>query len=273
MRRALACLLVVASAAACGSPQSQFDRAMRKELDQLAEEQFALEREIEHEAERYRQEELDLAEAEARNREEELERRREEARGDEKLAIEEMRQAFDAAKSNDLDVALQHAEKASELRPGFIDPLMMRAAIAEKRGDFDAARSRYLEVLRSDPTDVAAGNALGFTYLVQGNFDTAAEWFKKSIEADPGFEAAAYNLGSVAEQQRDFDNAVAWFEVSSALDQRDPRSLTRIARIRLLQRRPEEALAAADAALTRYPSSRSAAIAKQLSLRALGRTQ
>jgi tetratricopeptide (TPR) repeat protein len=184
-----------------------------------------------------------------------------------------MRQAFEAAQRSEIDVAQRHAERAVELRPGFIDPLMMMAAIAEQRGDYDGARTRYLEVLKSDPTDVAAGNAMGFTYLAQGNFDTAAEWFTKSIEADPGFEAAAYNLGSVAEQQRDLDTAVAWFEVSSALDHRDPRSLTRIARIRLVQGRPEQALVAADAALERYPSSRSAAIARALSLRALGRAQ
>jgi len=273
MRAVLACLLVALLAAACGSPRAQFGRALESEMDRLREEQLAVEREIEREMERLRQEDLEFAEAEARGREEELQRRRDEARGDEKVAIEEMRQAFEAAKKNDLDLAQRHAERAVELRPGFIDPLMMMAAIAEQRGDFDGARSRYLEVLKSDPTDVAAGNAMGFTYLAQGKFDTAVEWFTKSIEADPGFEAAAYNLGSVAEQQSDLDTAVAWFEVSSALDLRDPRSLTRIARIRLVQRRPELALAAADAALARYPSSRTAAIARSISLKALGRTE
>ena len=273
MKKVFACLLVAACTAACGSPRSQFGRALHAEMDRLREEQLAVEREIEREADRERQEEIDQAAAQARGREEALEARREEARGGEKEAVEEMRQALDAAKQNDLDAAHDHAERAAALRPGFIDPLMMMAAIAEQRGDYDGARTRYLEVLKSDPTDVAAGNALGFTYLAQGRFDTAVEWFTKSIEADPGFEAAAYNLGSVAEQQREFDKAVAWFEVSSALDQRDPRSLTRIARIRLSQGRPEQALAAADAALARHPSSKSAAAARALSLRALGRTQ
>jgi tetratricopeptide (TPR) repeat protein len=273
MKKALACLLVAACTAACGSPRSQFGRALNREMDRLREEQFAVEREIEREAEREQQEELALAAAEARGREEALERRNEELRGGENDAVLEMRQALDAAKKNDLDAAHGHAERAAALRPGFVDPLMMMAAIAEQRGDFDGARTRYLEVLKSDPTDVAAGNALGFTYLAQGRFDTAVEWFTRSIEADPGFEAAAYNLGSVAEQQRDLDTAVAWFEVSSALDQRDPRSLTRVARIRLLQGRPEQALAAADAALARHPSSKSAAIARALSLRALGRAE
>ena len=276
MRRArsvLAVLAVALGAAACGSPRSQLGRALDRELERLRAEQLAVEREIEREAERERQEEQALAAAEAFRLEEERLRRQEEVRGDEQVAVEEMRQALEAAKKNDLDAAHQHAQRAAELRPGFIDPLMMLAAIAEQRGEYDVARTRYLEVLKRDPTDIAAGNALGFTYLVQGKFDTAAEWFTKSIEADPGFEAAAYNLGSVAEQQRDFETAVAWFEISSALDQRDPRSLTRIARIRLTQRKPDLALAAAEAALERHPASKTAAMARSISLRALGRTE
>lgn len=272
MRRVLLPLVLAACTSACSS-HYQFTRGMNQEMYQLREEQLAVERELEREMERMRQAEIDRAEAEARGREEERERRHEAARGDEKLAVEEMKQAFDAANKNDLDAANTHAARAAELRPGFIDPLMMMAAIAEQRGDFETARARYDDVLRSDPTDVAAGNAMGFTYLAEGKFDTAVEWFTKSIQADPGFEAAAYNLGSVAEQRRDLDTAVAWFEVSSTLDRRDPRSLTRIARIRLLQRRPEEALAAANAALERYPSSKSAAAARAISLRALGRTE
>ena len=273
MKRALACLCVAAAAAACGSPRSQFGRALHDEMQRLEQEQAAIEREIALEEAYWRHEEADLAAAQARARQEELEERQESVRGDEKVAIEEMQQAFAAVEKNDLDTAQQHAQRAVDLRPGFIDPLMMMAAIAEQRGEFDLARSRYLEVLKSDPTDIAAGNALGFTYLAQGKFDPAVEWFTKSIQADPGFEPAAYNLGSVAEQQHDFDTAVAWFEVSATLDLRDPRSLTRVARIRLSQGKPELALAAADAALERYPSSKSAAMARAVSLRALGRRE
>ena len=85
------------------------------------------------------------------------------------------------------------------------------------------------------------------------------------------YQAAAYNLGSVSEQQGDLETAVAWFEIAATLDARDPRALAHIANIRLLQGRAEDALAAADAALERYPASKSAQAIRTEALRVLGR--
>jgi Flp pilus assembly protein TadD len=185
-------------------------------------------------------------------------------------AVSSMKEALDAASVGDFDRAETSARKANELRPGFVDALMMLAAIAEKRGDMDEARRRYVEVLTHDPTDTAAGVALGVTYVRAGQFGDARDWFVKAIESDPGYEAAAYNLGSVSEQMQDLEVAVAWFEICTALDRRDPRAITRIAAIRLAQNRPKDALNAADAALRRWPQSKSAQAIRAQALDALG---
>ncbi len=195
------------------------------------------------------------------------------ASSDESKAVSAMKDAMAAAQANDLDGAKAAATKAVELRPGFIDPLMMLAAIAEDRADWEEARRRYLEVLKYDPTDTAAGIALGVTFVRESRFDDAREWFRRAIASDPGAEAAAYNLGSVAEQQNDLETAAAWFDVASALDRRDPRALTRIGEIRLAQNRADEALDAADAALRRWPQSQSASNLRARALRALGRSE
>jgi tetratricopeptide (TPR) repeat protein len=186
-------------------------------------------------------------------------------------AVASMRDALAAAGRHDLDAAQAAAERASELRPGFVDPLMMLAAIAEQRGDFEEARRRYVAVLKADPTDTAAGVALGVTFIREQRYDEARSWFLKAIDADPGYEAAAFNMASLAEQQGELDTAVEWFDVAAALDRRDPRALARIANIRIAQDRAEDALASADAALQRYPRSQAAQEARARALAILGR--
>lgn len=187
----------------------------------------------------------------------------------ESKAIDSMKDALAAASTGDVDGADAAAKRAVELRPGFVDALMMLAALAEKRGDLDEARRRYKEVLTYDPTGTAAGVAIGVTYVRSGHFDEAREWFRKAMESDPGCEAAAFNLGSVAEQSKDLETAVAWFDVAATLDRRDPRALARIAAIRLAQNRPKEALDAADEALRRWPQSQRAQAIRAQALDAL----
>jgi len=186
-------------------------------------------------------------------------------------AIAAMRDAIAAAEAHDLDGAKTAAERAAQLRPGFVDPLMTLAWIAEQEGDLNEARRRYTQVLQYDPTDTAAGVAIGVTYVSERKFDDAKSWFAKAIEADPGYEAAAYNLGSINEQLGDLETAIAWFEIAATLDGRDPRALAHIGNIRLNQGRAEDALAAADAALRRYPASKSAQAIRAMALQALGR--
>ena len=189
----------------------------------------------------------------------------------EEQAVAAMRESLAAAQERDLDGAKAAAERASALRPGFVDPLMMLARIAEERGDCDEARRLYTEVLVLDPTSSGAGVAIALTFVREQRFDEARNWLDKSIESDPGCEPAAYNHGSLAEQQADLERAVAWFDVASALDPRDPRAPCRIASIRLLQQRPQDALAAAESALRRSPRSAAALALRARALQALGR--
>jgi tetratricopeptide (TPR) repeat protein len=191
----------------------------------------------------------------------------------ESQAVSSMKDAREAVSTGDFDRADASARHALELRPGFIDAMMLLAATAEERHDWEEARRRYREVLTCDPTDTAAGVAIGVTYVKTGQFSEGRDWFLKAIDSDPGYEAAAYNLGSVSEQMNDLDAAVAWFDISSTLDRRDPRALTRIAAIRLAQNRPEDALHAADTALHRWPQSQSAQAVRAQALKALGRQE
>ena len=157
----------------------------------------------------------------------------------EKTAVATLREAVDAARAGDDARAADLARRARTERPGFVDPLFVLARLDEKRGDYDSARRAYREILADDPTSTAAAVALANTFLSQRRFDEAEDWLRRALEEDPGAEAAAFNLGSLSEQRGDLDAAARWFELSAALDRRDPRSPTRVARIRLNQGRTD----------------------------------
>ena len=171
----------------------------------------------------------------------------------ERRAVETMQEAVAAASAKDYDRAAELAERASEERPGFVDPLFLLAAIRERTGRMDDARDTYSRILAFDPTATAAAVALAQTYVAEGRRDEAADWLRRAIEEDPGAEAAAFNLGSLAEGRGAGDEAAAWFQLAGTLDRRDPRAPTHIARIRFEQGRPDDARRAAEEAVRRAP--------------------
>jgi tetratricopeptide (TPR) repeat protein len=170
-------------------------------------------------------------------------------------AIAAFRDAIEAHRAKDFVRAKAAAERAEELRPGFVDPLMFLASIAVEEGDLDAARGRWTQVLAVDPTATAAGVAIGWSHMAQGRRSEAREWFEKAVASDPGFEGAVFNLGLLSRDEGNPDEAVLWFEIATVLDRSDPRGWVQIGEIRLAQGRAEEALAAAEAALRRYAIS------------------
>ena len=168
-------------------------------------------------------------------------------------AVRSLQAAIRSAHDGDLDGAERLAREAREIAPGFVDPLFALASIEEARGNLEAARGHYRQVLVEDPSQVRAGIALATTFAAEGRFDEAADWFGRAIEADPGAATAYFNLASVAETREDPERAAALLRLAAVLDQDDPVAPLRIAGIRLAQGRLEDARVAADAALARAP--------------------
>lgn len=168
-------------------------------------------------------------------------------------AVVTFREAVRAVQAGDDARADRLAAEALQQRPGFIDPLFLRASLAERWKDYEGARSYYRDILAADPTSTAAATALAQTYIAEGRFDDAADWLRRCVEEDPGAEAAMFNLGVLAERGGDQEVALAWFRLSAFLDRRDPRAVGRIAAIRQAQGRSEEAAMAAEEALRRAP--------------------
>ncbi len=154
-----------------------------------------------------------------------------------KLYIE----AVNQAREGDINAATDTAEAAHEVSPGFLDVVMLLARLAEERGDLEAAREHYLDILATDPTATDAGVAIALTYVRQGHPAQARPWLEHAVRADPAHQPALYNLAAVTEDLGELGVAATYFTAAARLDPTDPRPHVRIARIRARQERMADA--------------------------------
>ncbi len=78
----------------------------------------------------------------------------------------------------------------------------------------EALKTRKLleELLREDPSNAAAVNMLGITFMVAGDAAKAGEYYGKALAMDPGFEDAMYNQAVLLQQQGNVPGALAAYE-------------------------------------------------------------
>lgn len=92
-----------------------------------------------------------------------------------------------------LQDALRDYNKAIELCPWSVDPLLNRGAVLEQLGRYKEAEDDYLSILDVAPEDPAAWNNLGNTNIGLGNYEAAAKYFQKASNLSPAFSFAAAN--------------------------------------------------------------------------------
>jgi CHAT domain-containing protein/Tfp pilus assembly protein PilF len=136
---------------------------------------------------------------------------------------------------SDTDAALAFAKTATEIsrrleaRPSLSDALNLIATVHYKRGEYDQARTIYLEALAvSSASDYIFGNArnwssLGSTAYRQGDFRIALENYEKSLEArrrlgnKDEIARALNDLANVQQEMGDYERALALREQALAL--------------------------------------------------------
>ncbi len=145
------------------------------------------------------------------------------------------------------DLAEQIAKsRAASAKPNpSLTDTLKRAAAAEARGDLDAARAAYLEVVASQPNHVEAHHRLGviadmnrdaqtaddhyarayaanprdadllsdmgYSLYLRGRFDTAEVKLKEALDQNPNHRSAQNNLGLLYGKQGKYDQALAMF--------------------------------------------------------------
>ena len=109
----------------------------------------------------------------------------------------------------DNGAALALFEKAIEVSPEAIEPVIALARSHLVLGDNDAAIRHARKVLDANPNSVAALNLLADIYVVAGNADAARATYGEAIRFHPKSPRAYVRLAQLEEQQGDLASAVA----------------------------------------------------------------
>jgi len=99
-----------------------------------------------------------------------------------------------------------------------MDETLQRARDLAAKGEDDAAKRAYIEVLRDDPTHLAALNELG-TLAHAGGFRSAARTaYGQAVQHHPGSGVARVNLGNLLYEEGDPGAAMLHYQAALAVD-------------------------------------------------------
>ena len=114
-------------------------------------------------------------------------------------------------------IALQ-PEEAIALEPDYRDAYDLLGYTHILQGDYDAAKTLFLDRVRRDPMDVYTYQMLGAIEQEQGNDKGAIQWYLRTLELEPKNSVAREKLGSLFANRgwkafidRDFHQAIESF--------------------------------------------------------------
>jgi Tetratricopeptide repeat len=93
-----------------------------------------------------------------------------------------------------------------------------RAGLHREQGDYEAAKSDYIELLRLKPTDFGALNDFGNLALNAGYKDAARSLFSEAVRHHPDNPMGRVNLGNLLFHLDEFEAARAQFEAALRAD-------------------------------------------------------
>ena len=109
--------------------------------------------------------------------------------------------------------AIPSLTEALEKEPGRRDILYTRALAFEQIGDIASAETDLREILKADPEDADALNALGYTLADRTDrFDEAYELIKKALDRKPDSAAILDSMGWVLFKLGRLEEALPYFE-------------------------------------------------------------
>lgn len=98
---------------------------------------------------------------------------------------------------------------ASPIDKEVLQTVFARGQDAYKRGEYEAAKQAFTEVLLFDPSNVFAYDARGSTYTALQDYEKALTDYSKAIELSPTHAQAFYNRGRVYSLLNRFNEALA----------------------------------------------------------------
>lgn len=81
-----------------------------------------------------------------------------------------------------------------------------------KKGDYQNALKKFIQVVSVDPNFTPAYNYMGKTHAILGNFEQAQECFQKVISISPGVDEGYLNQGLLSELKGEYSTALYYYE-------------------------------------------------------------
>eukprot|EP00210_Caulerpa_lentillifera_P004858 g4638.t1 len=107
-----------------------------------------------------------------------------------------------------MEAAINDLNKAIELCPWSVDPVLNRGVVLESLGRFDEAIRDYRMLLSSAPYDPAIWNNLGNAYAGKGEWSISAKYYGRAASLAPEFAFASANEALALYQTGDEEEAL-----------------------------------------------------------------
>lgn len=146
-------------------------------------------------------------------------------------------------RSQRLDLARSHFDKALRLDPTASGALNGRALMYQLEGEVDLAEENFLAALKSEPESSQSLNNYGIFLYRQKRFDEAYDAFER-VSRDLQYSARAgamLNLGRAAQKVNKIERAEAVFKLAVALEPRLTQAFVELAGIKFDQKEYAEA--------------------------------
>jgi tetratricopeptide (TPR) repeat protein len=127
------------------------------------------------------------------------------------------------------DDALPWLRRAVGVQPNSLDYLALLAEAEVDREHFAESIDCYQKIIKRDPGDATAHNALGWLLQEEGQLDLSAEHLRTALRLQPSLMVANVTLGSLHEKLGDFAAAEACFRTAIGDDAARSHALARLA--------------------------------------------
>ncbi|MCB2106863.1 MAG: tetratricopeptide repeat protein [Rhodobacteraceae bacterium] len=141
---------------------------------------------------------------------------------------------------------------SSDTQP--LDLVFDRAISHHERGEFEAAKALYRQVLDHAPDHIQAWLYLGLAATQQENFSEAENWFARALERDPNNLAALIDRAGALIQLKRYDESIALSSRALEIDPGNILALGRRAAATLNGSRPDQALPDLDRLIALNPN-------------------
>jgi len=126
------------------------------------------------------------------------------------------------------DVAIGHAKKALEIRPGWDEGYLVLGEVSYASGKYPEAINALTEAIKLEPGYVQAEKLIGMCYYEQGEYTQAIEKLGIVLTKVPNLPDAAMVVAMSHDALNEYDTAVEAYKTAINLDSKNPVPLLRL---------------------------------------------